>query len=179
MNPLQTLEAFDLWLASRALRLDAIVVGGAALVLLGAIDRQTRDVDILAPELSDDVTLASREFAEAMRSAGVDLSDDWLNNGPIQLADVLPTGWELRKRLVLDRGALRLWVLSRPDLLKTKLFALCDRATDLADCLALLPTAEELESAIPWLVVQDANPMWPAHVIDTIEHLGRRLGHGV
>jgi len=69
--------------------------------------------------------------------------------------------------------------LGRTDLLKTKLFALCDRGTDLADCIAFSPTAEELEEAMPWVALQDANESWPSHVKATIGDLRRRLGHGV
>ena len=69
--------------------------------------------------------------------------------------------------------------LGRADLLKTKLFALCDRGTDLPDCVALAPTAAELAEALPWVAFQDANPDWPAHVAATLADLGRRLGHGV
>ena len=43
------------------------------------------------------------------------------------------------------------------DLLKTKLFALCDRGIDLPDCIALAPTAHELDECVPWLAVQDGN----------------------
>jgi hypothetical protein len=69
--------------------------------------------------------------------------------------------------------------LGRPDLLKTKLFALCDRGTDLSDCLALAPTTDELGEALPLLVLQDGNPDWPAHVEATVNDLKRRLSHGV
>jgi hypothetical protein len=57
--PRPTIEAFDAWLAARCLRLDAIVVGGAALALLGVTDRQTRDFDILHPELPEEVAQAA------------------------------------------------------------------------------------------------------------------------
>jgi hypothetical protein len=90
MLPRPTIEAFDAWLAARSLRLDAIVVGGSALALLGVIDRQTRDFDILHPELPEEIAEAAREFASHLRGEGVELADDWLNNGPMQLADVLP-----------------------------------------------------------------------------------------
>ena len=69
--------------------------------------------------------------------------------------------------------------LGRAEPLKTKLFALCDRGTDLGDCLALTPTAEELDQAEPWVKKQDANPMWPDHVQATLDDLRRRLGHGL
>ena len=44
MLPRPTLEAFDAWLTSRSLQLEATVVGGSALALLGVTERQTRDV---------------------------------------------------------------------------------------------------------------------------------------
>lgn len=179
MLPRPTIEAFDAWLAARSLQLEAVVVGGSALALLGVTDRQTRDVDILHPELPAEVALAAREFAAHLRTEGIELADDWLNNGPMQLADVLPEGWSLRVRPAFEGAALRLTALGRADLLKTKLFALCDRGIDLADCVALAPAADELEAAEPWLANQDANPMWPDHVRATLADLRRRLGHGV
>ncbi|TXD37903.1 hypothetical protein FRC96_08035 [Lujinxingia vulgaris] len=93
MLPRPTIEAFDIWLADRSLRLDAIVIGGSALALLGVTNRQTRDFDILHPELPEAINSAAREFASHLRREDVELSDDWLNNGPMQLAEVLPNGW--------------------------------------------------------------------------------------
>lgn len=95
------------------------------------------------------------------------------------LANVLPEGWRLRVRPAFAGEALTLTTLGRADLLKTKLFALCDRGTDLADCIALAPTMQELEEAEPWLARQDMNPLWPDHVRSTLADLGERLGHGV
>jgi hypothetical protein len=80
---------------------------------------------------------------------------------------------------VFEGRALVLSTLGRADLLKTKLFALCDRGTDLPDCIALAPTAGELTDALIWLAEQDSNPEWPTHVKATIADLTRRLGHGV
>lgn len=178
MRPRPIIEAFDAWLAARGLQLDAIVVGGAALALLGVTERQTRDVDVLHPELSPEVTEAARQFAAWLRAGDVELADDWLNNGPMPLAGVLPAGWALRARESFEGAALRLRVLGRRDLLKTKRFALCDRGTDLPDCIALGPTVEELEEAEPWLAEQDAHPGWPDHVHATLADLRERLEHG-
>ena len=179
MLPRPTIEAFDAWLEERSLRLEAVVIGGSALGLLGITDRQTRDVDVLHPKLPDDVARAARDFAAHMRDQGVALADDWLNNGPMRVADVLPEGWRLRVQVAYEGKALKLLTLGRADLLKTKLFALCDRGTDLGDCLALAPTAEELDQAEPWVMKQDANPLWPDHVRATLDDLRRRLGHGL
>lgn len=179
MLPRPTIKAFDTWLAARSLRLDAIVVGGSALALLGITDRQTRDFDILDPELPEEISSEAREFAAHLRAEGIELGDDWLNNGPRQLAAALPDGWRRRIQVVFTGAALTMAVIGRTDLLKTKLFALCDRGTDLADCIALAPTTNELKEAEPWLIEQDGNPRWPDHVRATLEDLQGRLGHGV
>ena len=179
MLPRQTLDHFDSFLEVRSLRLEAIVVGGSALFLIGIIDRPTRDVDVLHPDLPAPIADASRAFALEMRGRGIELADTWLNNGPSSLSRVLPDGWRQRTQPAFSGRVLVLETLGRADLLKTKLFALCDRGTDLADCMAFSPTAEELEEALPWVALQDANESWPAHVEKTILDLRRRLGHDV
>jgi hypothetical protein len=84
-----------------------------------------------------------------------------------------------RLQSVFVGSRIRLRSLGRIDLLRAKLFALCDRGIDLGDCLALAPTAEELTTILPWVEVQDINPDWPAHVRATLADVGRRLRHGV
>lgn len=179
MLPKETIAAFDHYLLERGLTLDLVVVGGAALGLMGITSRQTRDVDVLVPTLPEVILVAAADFARQQRAAGTFLADDWLNNGPESLADLLPEGWERRLQVAFDGQALRVSVPGRLDLLMTKLFALCDRGSDLKDCLALAPTAEELSRAEAWVAFQDANPDWPAHVRQTLDALRRRLGHGV
>jgi hypothetical protein len=178
MDPRTTLAAFDRYLADRGLALDAVVVGGAALNLLGVITRQTRDCDILHPPLPDAVVAAARAFAAELTAAGGKLNEDWLNNGPSSLTKLLPAGWELRLQEAFRGQVLVLRSLHRSDLLKSKLFALCDRGLDLQDCIALAPTPAELAEATTWLEPQDLNPGWPAHVRATLADLARRLGHG-
>lgn len=179
MLPRPTIEAFDRHLLGLGLRFEGVVIGGSALGLMGIIQRPTRDFDILVPELSPAIASAARDFAKAQRTAGVDLQDDWLNNGPMQLGEVLPAGWRERVQRIFDGHALVLSTLGRSDLLKSKLFALCDRGTDLPDCIALAPTAEELAACLPWLELQDGNELWPAHVRATVADLEGRIGHGV
>jgi hypothetical protein len=179
MKPTEMLQKFDAYLAQRQLKLEAVVIGGTALALLGVTSRQTRDCDVLHPELPPEIATAAREFAAELRARGEDLGAEWLNNGPISLTQVLPRGWELRLQPAFEGAAITLHALGRLDLLRSKLFALCDRGFDLPDCLALSPTAEELNTIIPWLSEQDLNPDWPKHVEGTLSDLGRRLGHGL
>lgn len=179
MVPRETMKAFDAWLSERPLSFEAVIVGGSALALLGVIDRQTRDLDVLFPPLTKAVQEAAREFAAHVRRDGIQLADDWLNNGPMDLGSTLPAGWLERVQSLYSGIALKLSTLGREDLLKSKLFALCDRGTDLGDCLARAPTRGEIDGAETWLVQQDADPMWPEHVRETLVDLSRRLGHGV
>lgn len=166
-------------MADRGLRLDAVVIGGAALNLLGIISRATKDCDVLHPPLPVAIIEAARAFAAEVRKAGEALQDDWLNNGPASLAPQLPPAWQERLQPLFTGAAIELRSLGRDDLLRSKLFALCDRAIDLGDCLALAPTADGLRGLLPWLEYQDANPEWPAHVRTTLADLARRLGHGL
>lgn len=136
MLPRPSIEAFDSHLGALGLRLEAIVIGGSALALLGVTTRQTRDVDILTPVLPREIAEAAREFARAQRRLGIDLMDDWLNT-------------------------------------------LCDRGTDLSDCVALAPPRLSSPTLLIWLAEQDTNPGWPAHVKATIADLTQRVAHGV
>ena len=165
------LDAYDTFLEGRGLQLDAIIVGGTALNLLGYISRQTRDVDIIAPELSEALKFASEDFAKTIPT----LWSNWLNNGPSSLVEILPMGWENRLQDSYIGTALHLKTLGRSDLLKTKLFAYCDRGTDLSDCLAMKPTPAELDEARTWVVLQDANSLWPEHVRASFEVLTQQL----
>jgi len=179
MKPRETLSAFDRHLVERGLRFEGIVVGGAALSLLGIVSRVTKDCDILHPPLPEAIQAAARAFAAERRRLGEGLEDDWLNNGPAALARQLPSAWEERLQVAFSGAALRLQSLGREDLLRTKLFALCDRGLDLPDCLALAPTADELAGLLQWVEEQDLNPDWPAHVRATLADLGKRLGHAL
>ena len=161
------LLAFDQYLAERRLQFHAVVIGGAALNLLGVVSRLTKDCDILHPEIPHEIAEASRGFAIEIRAKGGTLQDNWLNNGPSSLASHLLPRWEERLQTVFAGTAIHLRCLGREDLLCAKLFALCDRGIDLGDCLALAPNINELENTLPWLEQQDANP------------LRRRLVHGI
>jgi hypothetical protein len=179
MKPKETIEQFDIYLAGQGLSLSAVVVGGAALGLLGVVSRQTQDCDILQPRLPDAIQEAAAKFAAQQRRLGIDLRDDWLNNGPASLTRDLPGGWEERLQAAFSGRAITLRTLGRLDLLRSKVFSLCDRAIDISDCVALAPAREELEQIRPWLVERDGNPGWPSHVDEVLADLGRRLGHGL
>ena len=94
MWPIETIKAFDRFLLDRGLRFEGVVIGGAALSLLGVVSRPTKDVDILVPKIPQEIDVAARTFAAEIRATGEILHDDWLNNGPASLADQLSMGWQ-------------------------------------------------------------------------------------
>jgi hypothetical protein len=179
MLPAETIAQFDRFLADRGLRLDAVIVGGTALNLLGVVLRPTKDCDVLWPALPSQIASAGREFARERRRQGEFLDDHWLNDGPSALSGDLPPGGRDRLQPAWVGVAIELRTLGRIDLLRSKLFALCDRALDLPDCIALAPDRGELETILPWLEQRDGNPDWPTHVRAVLADLARRLGHGV
>lgn len=177
MNSLELIEKFDLFLAGQKLTFEAVVIGGAALNLLGLVSRYTRDCDVLDPQIPESVRTASRNFAIEQRLQGQILRDDWLNNGPESLKKDLPIGWQQRLVELYKGRTLHLLTLGRMDLTKTKLFAFCDRGTDRQDCLMLKPTHAELIDALEWVKNQDANPDWPKYVKECFGSLAKELGY--
>lgn len=180
MNPQVIIKAFDTFLAGRGQSFSAIIIGGGALSLMGVISRETQDIDVLDPILPPAIVASSHEFAAQHNANGTaTLKQAWLNNGPESLRRDLPGGWQSRTQLIYSGAAIELHVLGRSDLLKSKLFAFCDREMDRQDCLKLKPTEIELKEAMAWVKLQDQNPGWPAHVEHSFHSLAKELGYGV
>lgn len=172
------------------------ILGGAALNLLGIVERTTDDVDILAfatprsdgapeqgtmrapPEpMPEPLTRAARTVA---RDLGLD--PHWLNTGPaLQWRTGLPPGLEAR---VQWRRYSALWVgvVHRYDLIHFKLFAAADstgpRSVHYQDLLALRPSAAELDAAAVWVRTQDASPAFSDTLDLVVTHVRTDLGHG-
>ncbi len=167
---------FDKYLESRSLKFAAIIIGGAALNILDISSRKTKDVDCLDPEIPEEIKTASREFSTKRSDLALDIN--WLNNGPQTLKTDLPKGWRNRTQPLYHGQALHLHALGRDDLLKSKLFAYCDRTTpDFEDLRNLKPTIDELKNAISWVMERDTNPGWPTHVEKAFMILGKALGY--
>jgi len=172
-NPKEIIPAFDRFLGNRGIVFSAIAVGGAALAILDIVIRGTRDLDLLEPEIPPAVAKAAKEFAQLHG-----LSEDWLNCGPGSLARELPPDWKSTVVPLFNGKNLRLSTLSRINLIRAKLWAMCDRMRDLEDLVALAPTDDEINLAAVWVKPLDGNPGWPAHVDLTIQILRRSLGRG-
>lgn len=162
-NMLTVVQKFDEYLTNKNLTFNSIIIGGAALNILKITSRFTKDVDCLDPKIPQPIKNASIEFSKVFPELG--LFENWLNNGPDSLVRDLPAGWESRLQQGYLGKSVQLQVLGRIDLIKTKLFAFCDRMDpDYQDLLQLKPTREELSDSIDWVQDRDANPNWVEHV---------------
>jgi hypothetical protein len=167
------IKGFDEYLSDRGLTFQCVVIGGGALLLAGIIDRPTKDLDCLDPEIPEEILEAARTFA----ASRPELWEHWLNNGPRSLIRDLPPDWSDHLETIFSGKSLTLLTLGRLDLLRSKLFAYCDRQQDIDDCIALAPSTEELKICLPWVQERDANPHWPEHVRVSLNSLARELGH--
>lgn len=162
-----------------------VIIGGAALNLLGLIERGTVDVDVLAfgasasaegivppPEpLPTELTRAAARVAFDMS-----LPADWLNAGPADLwRHGLPEGIETR--LTWRRfGSLEVGIVARVDLISFKLYAAVNGGpggVHTRDLLALQPSPVELSAAAEWVAVQDAGPEFPRLLAEAMAYVER------
>ena len=152
-------------LEAGGVRFEIVVIGGAALQILGLVDRPTADVDVLAivdrGRLQPADPLPTR-LSDAARRAAADfgLADDWLNAGPAGMVRWgLPDGF-LARTTTRTYGALTIHFASRFDQIHFKLFAFADQGGGRheADLRALTPTHDELVTAATWARTQDPSP---------------------
>lgn len=165
---------FDQFLKKHELSFEAIIIGGAALIIMDVITRATRDVDFLDPEIPQEIKKASVDFAKKYPEYSL-APESWLNNGPITLIRDLPKGWRNDLQVIFKGSALTLFTLGRLDLLRSKLYACADRDIDYQDCLALSPTKEELLQCKEWVLKGDANPLWPKRVEFIFQKISKDL----
>jgi hypothetical protein len=159
----EIIAAFDKYLGLQSLRFEAVVIGGGALIIMDIIDRKTKDIDCLDPEIPLEIKQASVAFAKSHSEFLLD--ENWLNNGPESLKRELPAGWQIRLQTLYTGESIQLTCLGRSDLLRSKLFAYCDRTNpDFSDLLLMKPTVQELAVSIDWVKARDGNQAWPAHV---------------
>lgn len=147
-----------------------ILCGGSVLIVMDIVDRQTRDVDVIEPELDSVLKDIAKKLATEFG-----LSENWLNNGPEQLRRDLLKDWKKRIVPIFKGKALTLQALGREDLLATKLFAFCDREDDWQDVLKLKPTKEELDRIFPWVMERDGSAYWPKRVEDCFKRIKKAM----
>lgn len=171
------LEVLGQLLADRGLHYEIVAIGGGGLLLLGLIDRTTRDLDLVAlikgrelfsaSPLPPPLTQAAEEVGKAL-----DLGKDWLNVGPASLLEMgLPQGFIERLHIRKYKG-LTLYLADRFDQICFKLYASVDQGPQskhFADLQALFPTLDELRQAKNWCITQDVSTHFEKDINQVIE----------
>ena len=174
---LQTLGAV---LRQRGLSFEAVAIGGSSLMLLGLINRPTRDLDLAALVSQGDYTKADPlpvGLAEAASdvATALGLSADWLNPGPTSMVETgFPEGFASRVE-VRRYGSLTLDIASRYDQIFLKLYAAADqwpRSKHADDLRRLQPTREELAAAARWTMNQDTSEAFRQLLRNALHELG-------
>ncbi len=189
----QALRRVGELLAARGASYAIVIVGGAALNLLGIVARSTRDVDVLAFATRSRTRRAWRldappdplpePLAAAIRTVGRDmgLAETWLNTGPaLQWRQGLPPGFAQRVRW-RRYGALWVGIADRVDLVRLKLYAAADDhpgGRHAQDLIALDPSDAELRAAARWVESQDASPAFGRVVREVVTYVRSRRGAG-
>lgn len=157
-------------LAEMGLERDIFICGGAALISLGVISRETQDIDVVAPQLDPAFLAIANRVGNLLG-----LKEGWFNNGPDDLLQHLEGAWKKRARLVFEGKSLRVNCLSRQDLLNTKLWAACDRIEDVPDIVGMKPNFNEIKTAKKWVLKCDTSKIWPQIVEECVQHIINRL----
>ncbi len=136
---------------------EVVAIGGASLVLLGYIDRATRDLDLVAIKESGSLISANplppsllKEIAVVGAALGI--GEYWVNGGPSSLLEAgLPDGFE--ERLVSrNYHGLTVHFASRLDQICFKLYAAVDQgpvSKHFADLKRLDPTKGLCKNNLP------------------------------
>ncbi len=166
-------------LADRGLHYEVVAIGGGGLLLLGLIDRTTKDLDLIALIKGRELFSASplpRPLVLAVEEVGraLDLGKDWLNIGPASLLEMgLPPGFIERLHMRKYKG-LTLYLADRFDQICFKLYASVDQGPQskhFADLRALAPTLAELRKAETWCITQDVSANFEKDINHVIENI--------
>ena len=170
MDAQSVFDSLNNELKRKNLKRQIVICGGAALISIGIISRQTQDVDVIGPKIDPELSQIANSLAKKLN-----LQLGWLNNGPESLADDLPKGWENRTSTVFNGSNLTVKSLGRMDLILSKIYAACDRVEDIEDIVNLKPSKEELQEAKTWVLEKDAAEIWPSIVKATFEEIQKRI----
>ena len=81
-DPKKLLSEFDNFLHKKGVKFEAVVIGSEALTIMGFLQRQTVDIDILDPKIPEKIIRMAEEFRSQKEREGVYLIKNWINNGP-------------------------------------------------------------------------------------------------
>jgi Nucleotidyltransferase of unknown function (DUF6036) len=164
---------------------EVVAIGGASLVLLGYIDRSTKDLDLVAVmeagRLVSAKPLPQGLFKEiALVGAALEIGEYWVNGEPTSLLEAgLPDGFE--ERLVVRRyDGLTVHFSGRLDQICFKLYAAVDQgpvSKHFSDLKRLEPTEKELLIAKKWCLTQDVSLEFSILLTQALSALGVEHGN--
>lgn len=174
------LTALGEQLAALGVRIEIVVIGGAALMALGLVDRTTSDIDVLAFGSTEGLKSANPlpgplAVARDRVARDFELEPDWLNPGPADLLRFgLPDGFMERVETRGFGAALTVHFAGRFDQIHFKLYALVDQGAGRHedDLRALKPTRKELLSGARWAMTHDPSEGFRGELLGALEHLG-------
>lgn len=179
-----TLENALIMLGQRLLRskqyYEVVAIGGASLVLLGYIDRTTKDLDLVAV-MEGGRLMSAKPLPQGLLKeiaavgTALELGEFWVNGGPTSLLEAgLPTGFE--ERLATRRyESLTIHFAGRLDQICFKLYATVDQgptSKHFADLTRLTPTHDELLIAKNWCLTQDSSLEFSIMLVQALSALG-------
>jgi hypothetical protein len=151
-------------LLDRGHAFEVVAIGGGGLLLIGVIDRPTKDLDLVALRHGDVLVPVGKQLPPVLAEAVIDvarvfdLAPNWLNGGPDSLLRLgLPEGF-LDRVIRRVYGGLGLSLASRFDQIHFKLYAAADDrpgGKHHLDLLRLQPTHDDLRAAACWARTHD------------------------
>ena len=176
----QALAVLGDLLTDRGHYYEVVAIGGGGLLLLGQIERPTKDLDLIALVEEDQLVSATPlplGLLQAAEDVGraLDLGEGWLNVGPAVLLETgLPEGFQQRMQTRYYEG-LTIHLAGRFDQICFKLYAAVDQGPDskhFADLKHLNPSREELQTARCWCVTQDTSEPFSIELNHAMNILG-------
>jgi hypothetical protein len=164
---------------------EVVAIGGSSLVLLGYIDRTTKDLDLVAV-MDAGRLISAKPLPEGLLKeikvvgTALELGEHWVNGGPTSLLESgLPDGFQ--ERLVTRKyDALTVHFAGRLDQICFKLYAAVDQGSNskhFADLNRLKPTHNELLIAGKWCLTQDVSSEFSKMLAQALIALGVEDGH--
>jgi len=168
----KALKLLDEELTKKNFKTELTICGGAALILMGIISRDTVDVDVVATQIPEAVLAAAKVVAKKLK-----YPEDWLNNKVNPIIERLPKDWQDHLVTLFTGKAVTIKSISRQDLVSAKLHAAVDRrARDYSDLVDLKPTAPEIALATQYCLKQAPNDNYEVWVNGFVRMLKKDLG---
>lgn len=164
-------------LADRGHHYEIAAIGGGSLLLLGLLERTTKDLDLVALIKNKELISANplpKPLMQAAEEVGraLELGKDWLNVGPASLLEMgLPPGFMTRLHMRRYKG-ITLYLADRFDQICFKLYASVDQGPQskhFTDLIILTPSFEELEQAKRWCVSHDVSEAFATNINEVIQ----------